>query len=93
MSHPPIPFPTGNIPIVGAICNFHDVQPDVTITCTCDGPFADRLIRFKMWGQVAKCRACGRHMVIGSLAFDIDTQQVQITIKPVVPPVQGSKPS
>lgn len=101
MSHPPIQFPNANVPIVGAICEFLDVQPDVLILCKCDGLFKDRLIKFKMWGAVAKCRACGRHMTISVLGFDARTQNVTITVSPVIPrdqdleqiPAEGSKPS
>lgn len=105
MSNSPIPFPGGNnVPLVGQICTFIDVQPDVLICCTCDGPFIDRLIRFKAWGAVGRCRGCGRHMTIKVMAFNMASQQVQIEIMPVIPrdlgesqmvggPPDGAKPS
>jgi hypothetical protein len=86
MSFPPIPFRApANTPIVGAICTFNDVQPDVLITCTCgQGEHADRLIRFRRWGDVGICRACKHLMQIKKLSYDAETQQVSIEIMPVV---------
>lgn len=84
MGNSPIPFPNANVPILGQICTFHDVQPDVLISCTCDGPINDRLIRLKAWGAVGRCRACGRTMAVKMLAFDVSSAQVKIEIMPVV---------
>jgi hypothetical protein len=86
MSSPLIPFRGANhVPIVGAICTFNDVQPDVLITCTCDqGAHADRLIRFRRWGDVGICRACKRLMQIKALHYVGETQQVTIEISPAV---------
>lgn len=85
MGHPPISFQQATeLPIVGAICTFNDVQPDVLITCTCEGPHADRLIRLRDWGAVGTCRACKRSMGIKTLSFDYRSQQIKIEIGPVV---------
>ena len=68
----------------GTVWHHHDSAPDVTISCACDGPFEQRVIRFKEFGAVGVCRACKRRLTIRQLTFDGETGQIHLEIVPLV---------
>jgi hypothetical protein len=81
----PLEFPPApNVPIVGMPCEVHDIQPDILVTCKCDGPIKDRLIRLRRWADVGLCRACRRGVKIKRFAFDAMTGQVQLEVDQMI---------
>jgi hypothetical protein len=84
MGNNPLAFQSPQVPILNQPCAIHDVQPDVIVSCTCDGPLDQRLIRLRRWDDLGTCRACKRGLKIKRFAFDAATGQVQVELLPMI---------